>query len=87
MSICRGCGARIEWIRTTAGKNMPVDPEPVFVVEGGGNDRFVTDEGAVILGRRARPEEEPRVLPTDFPVGFVPHWKSCQNAGDFRRRK
>lgn len=48
MSICRGCGQEIDWIRTKAGKNMPVDPAPVFVIEGGGNDRFVTDEGEVI---------------------------------------
>lgn len=82
MSRCRGCGASIDWITTTAGKPMPVDPEPVFVVEGAGKDRFVTDEGEVILGRRARPEEESH----DLPVAFVPHWKTCPNAGDFRRR-
>ena len=81
MSVCRGCGRAIDWIKTTAGKNMPVDPAPVFVIEGGGNDRFVTDEGAVIVGRVARPEEESR----DLPVAFVPHWKTCPNAGDFRR--
>ena len=36
MSLCRGCGASIEWIRTTAGRSMPVDPEPVFIVEEDG---------------------------------------------------
>ena len=66
MSLCRGCGSQIEWIKTTAGRNMPVDPEPVFVIEGDGRDR---------------PEEESRELP----VAFVPHWKTCPNAGDFRR--
>ena len=81
MSLCRGCGSQIEWIKTTAGRNMPVDPEPVFVIEGDGRDRLVTDDGAVIVGRRARPEEESRELP----VAFVPHWKTCPNAGDFRR--
>ncbi len=81
MSVCRGCGRSIDWISTTAGRNMPVDPEPVFVVEGGGKDRFVTDEGEVITGRIARPEEESRAIP----VAFVPHWKTCPNAGDFRR--
>lgn len=83
MSLCRGCGARIDWITTQAGKSMPVDPEPVFVIEGAGKDRFVTDEGVVILGRRALPEEENQGLP----VAFVPHWKSCPNAGDFRRKQ
>jgi len=61
---------------------MPVDPEPVFVIEGDGRDRFVTGDGAVIVGRVARPEEESRELP----VAFVPHGKTCPNAGDFRQR-
>lgn len=81
MSYCRGCGREIEWIRTTAGKNMPVDPEPVFVIESDGTNRFVTDDGAVIIGRCATREEESR----DLPVAFVPHWKTCPNAGEFRR--
>lgn len=83
MSICRGCGAQIEWIKTTAGRNMPVDLEPVFVIEGEGCDCFVLDDGAVIVGRIARPEEER----TELPVAFVPHWKTCPNAGDFRRSR
>lgn len=83
MSVCRGCGCSIDWIRTKAGRNMPVNPEPVFVVEGGGNDRFVTDEGEVITGRVASPEEESPALP----VAFVPHWKTCPNAAEFRRRR
>lgn len=82
MSVCKGCGASIDWITTTAGKSMPVDPEPVFVIVGDGADRFVTDEGEVILGRRALPEEES----ADLTVAFVPHWKTCPNAGDFRRK-
>lgn len=83
MSVCRGCGAPINWIKTTEGRNMPIDPEPVLIIEGGGTDRFVTDEGAVVLGRVARPDEESPTLP----VGFVPHWKTCPNAADFRRRR
>lgn len=81
MSTCRGCGAPIDWITTTAGKYMPVDPEPVFIIEGGGSDRFVTDEGEVLVGRRALPEEERPGLE----VAFVPHWKTCPEAGRFRR--
>ncbi len=32
MVTCKGCGKTIEWIRTPAGKQMPVDPELVTVV-------------------------------------------------------
>lgn len=83
MSRCRGCGAEIDWIRTRAGKMMPVDEEPVMVIEGEGRDLFVTDEGDTITGRKAAPQEENRELP----VAFVPHWAMCPAAGDFRRRR
>ena len=73
----------IEWIRTTAGRSMPIDPEPVFIVEeDGGRERFITDEGEVVAGRRALPEEEGPACA----VGFVPHWKTCPAADRFRRR-
>lgn len=29
MSICKGCGRPIKWPKTTGGKSMPVDEEPV----------------------------------------------------------
>lgn len=28
MAFCKSCGAAIEWHKTTAGKNIPIDPEP-----------------------------------------------------------
>ena len=31
MSTCKGCGAEMKWIMTEAGKNAPVDPDPVKV--------------------------------------------------------
>ena len=43
---------------------------------------MAADEGEVITGRVARSEEESR----DLPVAFVPHWKTCTNAGDFRHK-
>lgn len=76
MSRCRGCGAEIEWLRMKSGKAMPVDPEPVFVQEGG-NRVFITDEGETITGTAA--EEN------TGKVGFVPHWATCPAAGQFRR--
>ncbi len=81
MSLCRGCGAAIEWVKTPAGKYMPVDKEPVLVVEGEGKNSFVTDEGEIIRGRRATAEEESQ----DLPVAFVPHWATCPKSRDFHR--
>lgn len=28
-ALCRGCGAEIVWLKTEAGRNMPVDAETV----------------------------------------------------------
>lgn len=25
--VCKGCGAKIYWIKTKRGKNMPIDPD------------------------------------------------------------
>lgn len=81
MSLCKKCGASIEWVKTPAGKYMPVDKEPVIVVEGEGRNSFVTDEGEIIKGRRATPEEETE----DSTVAFIPHWATCPYAKDFHR--
>lgn len=83
MSLCKGCGAPLEWIRTKEGRYMPVDPEPVFIIEGTGPDNFITDEGEVIRGRAATAEEKNNGLE----VAFVPHWKTCPAAGSFRHKK
>lgn len=73
MSVCRRCGREIEWAQDESGRFIPLDLEPVFVIEGGGRDQFYTDENAVIVGRAARPEEES----PELPVAFVPHWETC----------
>ena len=88
MSVCKGCGREIDWIRTAAGKSMPIDPEPVFVIEGDGKDLFFTDEGGTLKGRAARSDEvTTREAKLETPLGFVPHWKTCPNAAEFRRRR
>lgn len=28
MAFCKGCGANIEWHKTSTGRNIPIDPEP-----------------------------------------------------------
>jgi len=63
LSECRSCGASILWVRTQAGKNMPVDAEPssagVFVVHepepGAGNplaERLANDTAATYTGEK-----------------------------------
>ena len=81
MSVCKYCGREIDWVHTDGGKMTPIDLDAVFVIEGEGNEIFITDEEGTITGQKARPEEERRELP----VAFVPHWRTCSNAVDVRR--
>lgn len=79
MSHCKDCGAEIDWMRTEEGRYIPVDPEPVFVIEGEGDEHFYDDELGVITGRLARPEEvQTREQKINALVGYVPHWRTCQ---------
>lgn len=75
MSRCKGCGAEIDWVRMKSGKSMPVDPEPVFVEEGG-NQVFITDEGDTITGTATESKRGE--------VAFVPHWATCPAYKQFK---
>lgn len=82
MSVCRWCGQEIEYIFCESeNKYVSIDPEPVFVIEGSGTDRFIDDLGDPLCGRVARPEEESR----DLPIGFFRHWDTCGYRRNDRR--
>ncbi len=75
MSLCKYCGAEIDWLRDPSGRCIPVDIDPVFVVEGDGADLFYIEDGAPpITGRVARSEEES----PERMVAFVPHRRTCK---------
>lgn len=72
--ICRGCGKQILWIRTVAGKNMPVDPEVIiFKNRGSGSERIVLDSGEVVSAARCSADEQPDGY------GHISHFASCPN--------
>ena len=80
MSICKGCGAEIFFIRTIAGKSMPVDEKPVPYYEGN-SAKIVLEDGSVVKGALDGPEEAFKGF------GYVSHFATCPKAGNFRRRK
>lgn len=88
MSVCRNCGAQIDWMRTEEGRYIPVDPEPVFVIEGEGTKHFYIEEWeypGLITGRQARPEEvRTKKQKINTPIGFIPHWRTCPAAAKGR---
>ena len=70
MARCKFCGRDIDWIYCqTKGKNIPVEPDPVFVDMSGGGVEFITDEGGVLYGKLTRQT----ALSTDVDVAFLPH--------------
>lgn len=70
-SNCRRCGNRILWVKTPAGKNMPVDPNLInYRVVPGGKERIVTPSGAVIAGEQCNPEDADG-------VGYISHFATC----------
>ena len=79
VSCCKNCGAEIDWMRTEEGRYIPVDPEPVFVIEGEGDEHFYDDELGAITGRLARPEEvQTKEQKINALVGYVPHCRTCR---------
>lgn len=85
MAICKGCGAEIEWVKTTGGQLMPVNIEYIEIdPKGAQHDTIVTDEGSVVKGFRVN--ENDSLFQTEGKVrGRIPHWATCPKAGNFRR--
>lgn len=68
---CRKCGKRILWIKTTAGKNMPVNPDLInYRVVTGGKERIVTQNGQVVAGEKCRAEVADG-------IGYISHFATC----------
>ena len=79
--ICKHCGAKIVWIQTVSGKNMPCEAERVMYWERlGAKDRIVTPNGEVL---RCEYEGDPDKATG---IGYVPHWGNCPGASGFGRK-
>lgn len=84
---CRGCHAKIRFITTTAGKPMPVDPEPLqeWVTDAPRGTApkitLVTSDGRMETGWQA----SVIVSGSRSIEGYVPHWATCPKAKDFKR--
>ena len=72
---CAYCGRQILWIRTKAGKNMPVNPELIDYCMPGpgtkGKEKIVTPKGEVISANRADKTQAEG-------VGYISHFATCR---------
>ena len=73
-SVCRGCGAEIVWVKTTAGKSMPCNPGAVpFWARPGAPGKVVSCD---FIGERDRVSG----------FGYVSHFSTCPKAKEFKRK-
>lgn len=73
MSACGRCGAAIVWVRTPAGKAMPCDARPVYIVqEEGGPEKGVLRDGRVVSCRFTDDPDQATGM------GYVPHFATCK---------
>ncbi|UZD44265.1 hypothetical protein [Selenomonas sputigena] len=80
MARCRACGKEIRWIKTLAGKAMPVDPKPVLYWEiQGGSERIVTPEGKIVSCALKGKVKNVTGL------GYIPHWATCSEQQSIKR--
>lgn len=79
---CSGCGARVIWIKTGAGKNMPCNPTlHNYKIDQTGKEKIVTQTGKVVTG----------VTGVDAQAadgfGYISHFATCKSANNFRRSR
>ena len=79
---CRACGARIMFLKTAAGKTMPVDEEGTFFLEvKDGPELFVLGDGVTMRGQRVSTEQ---LMDADR-FGYISHFATCTNPDFFRK--
>lgn len=77
---CSGCGAKVFWIKTVRGKNMPCDPKLVpYWEKEKAVGKIVTADGRVLSCTY-----EGAGVPSGY--GFIPHWGTCPASRNFRKR-
>ena len=83
MAKCKACGAEIIFVRSRITKKaIPCDaPQVMFRAAKGGRERVVTPDGVVLACEIV--EDAARATG----VGHIPHWATCPEPGQFRKRK
>ena len=81
---CRGCGKDILFIKTAAGKSIPVDTEPIQFIPEEAYDKFVMMDGTV---QRGQAHDGDELDAERFMIGYRSHFATCPAADEFRRKK
>lgn len=82
ITTCRACGAPIGFIKTVAGKTIPVDAvEVVYRQTPQGSQKIVTPNGEVVSGEIT----EDSTHATG--IGYISHFATCPQADFFRKKR
>ena len=73
MSNCKGCGAEIVWLKTRAGKNIPVNVPKFEIINGMPHGEIAHEAVTTAV------EFDPSYM--------TAHFATCPNANKFRREK
>lgn len=78
---CAYCGRQVMWVRTKAGKNMPVDPTMINYRRPAagkkGKEKIVTPQGEVVSADRATSDRSEG-------FGYISHFATCTGRGKRR---
>ena len=79
---CRGCGAKIVWVKTEKGKHMPCDPQlvPYWERPGAAGKAVLQMSGRVVSCDFDGPRDEV----TGF--GYISHFSTCPQSRQFKRK-
>jgi len=77
---CRACGAKILFIKTVAGKSIPVNEEiKYYIQKANGSEKIVTPNGEVLSAElTSNPDDATG-------VGYISHFATCTNPEFFRK--
>lgn len=80
---CKSCGQHIIWIRTSAGKSMPCNPEMItYKAQPGGREKIVTPNGEVHSAEIVKSG-----TPDATGIGYISHFATCPNAARHRKKQ
>lgn len=83
-TLCRYCRKPIAFIKTEAGKSIPVDPEPIIFQPEDDYQKFVLMDGTVKRGSPVENDETGGTKKTE--IGYQSHFATCPNADEARKK-
>lgn len=81
-TTCKSCGARIVWVRTAEGRNMPIDTQP----SPAGNVRIIGLKGNHPVVAVYRDADTAAGLADPDEQRWLSHFATCPQAAEHRRK-